>query len=411
MSTMIIRKYIGLFALLCSIFLVILPTQAHAQTMDVKTTIAVFVREGCAHCKNEETFLKNLSSEISTIETIYYRLENQEQREIWDAFTKRMNISKVTPITVIGDTYMVGFDNEKTSGNDIRRLIQKAQMSKAQTDIQNPNLQEAGLKTSTCEENSLTPCEANPKPSYNVTLPFLGKIDAGDYPLFFLSAMLGFFDGFNPCAMWVLVTFLIILIEVGNRKKMFIFAGTFILAEAIMYTFILTAWYKTWDFVRLDTIVTPIVGLVSIIGGALFLKEWRKKELECKVTDLQKRADTKSKIQKLATDKFTIVTFFGILGIAFSVNIIEFACSIGIPQAFTKILEINALSTLQWASMIATYIFFYMVDDFIVFGLAFWGADHLGLTTKYSKLSNLIGGIVMIILGFILIFKSQLLFF
>jgi len=211
--------------------------------------------------------------------------------------------------------------------------------------------------------------------------------------------------------MWVLVTFLIILIEVGNRKKMIVFAGTFILAEAIMYSLILTVWYKTWDFVRLDTIITPIVGLVSIVGGLFFLREWHKKELECKVTNLNQRSNTKQKIQQLATNKFTLFTFLGILGIAFSVNIIEFACSIGIPQAFTKILELNKLLPFQSASMIAVYILFYMLDDFVVFGLAFWGADHLGLTTKYSKLSNLFGGIVMVILGLLLIFKSQLLLF
>ena len=134
-----------------------------------------------------------------------------------------------------------------------------------------------------------------------------------------------------------------------------------------MYSLILTVWYKTWDFVSLDTIVTPIVGLVSIIGGLFFLKEWHKKELECKVTNLKERSKTKLKIQQLAMNKFTLFTFLGILGIAFSVNIIEFACSIGIPQAFTKILELNSLSLPQWLLMIGIYIFFYMLDDLIVF--------------------------------------------
>ncbi len=394
-----------------TVFLFSASTIVQAQEKRDKTVVAVFVREGCTHCKSEEEFLTNLSNRLRTFTPEFHRLENPDDHTLWVDLTTTLQIAKVTPITVIGNTYLVGFDDAKTTGNDIIKLISEAQKSGIQTDLKSTHLKEAGQQSSVCPEDGSVPCVVNPKPSYIVSLPILGKVDSGKYPLFILSAMLGFFDGFNPCAMWVLVTFLIILIEIGNRKKMIIFAGTFILAEALMYTLILTVWYKTWDFVRLDTLVTPVVGIVSIIGGLFFLREWHKKELVCKVTDVKERSRTTQKIQQLATGKFTVITFIGILGIAFSVNIIEFACSIGIPQAFTKILQLNNLPLPQWLLMIATYIFFYMIDDLIVFGLALWGADHLGLTTKYSKLSNLAGGIVMVILGILLIFRSQLLLF
>lgn len=383
----------------------------YAISPDNKTIVAVFVRDGCTHCKDEEEFLTKLSKEKNDFETRFLRLENQNDREAWDRLAARFGISKVTPITIIGTKYLVGFDNEKTTGLEIIKLIADAQNNKTPTDISSSNLIEAGQTDSTCAEDSTVPCTLDFKQSYFVTLPFIGKIDAQKYPLVFLSALLGLFDGFNPCAMWVLVTFLVILIEVGDRRKMFVLAGTFILAEAIMYSLILTVWYKTWDFVKLDSIITPIVGGVSILGGLFFLNEWRKKDLECKVTNIKHRAKTRQKIQELVTNKFTILTFAGILGIAFSVNIIEFACSIGIPQAFTKILELNQLSLLPTVVMIAVYILFYMLDDFIVFAIALYGADKLHLTTRYSKLSNLFGGLVMIILGLILILKPNFLQF
>jgi len=178
-----------------------------------------------------------------------------------------------------------------------------------------------------------------------------------------------------------------------------------------MYSLILVVWFKTWDFVRLDTIITPLVGIVSIIGGIFFLKEWLKKELECRVTDYKQKKQIREKITALATNKFTLLSFFSILGIAFSVNVIEFACSIGIPQAFTKILELNRLSGLESGLYIAVYILFYMIDDLIVFGIALYSIDKLALTTKYSKLSNLIGGIVMLLLGLIMIFKPSIILF
>lgn len=406
-----IKIIVGFFIVFSFVALFIPASSKATDNISGKAEIIVFVREGCGHCQEEERFLTNFNKENNNITVNFYRLENASDRKIWDQFTTRFGIAKVTPITVIGKYYLIGFSDEKTSGEDIIKLIQTAQDQNASTNLENPNLSESGLAKSSCPDDGTVPCRVESEASYTVSLPFLGKIDTQKYPLVFLSALLGFFDGFNPCAMWVLLTFLIILIEVGDRRKMFAFAGIFILAEAVMYTLILTVWYNTWDFVKLDTIVTPIVGFVSVVGGILFLKEYRKKELECKVTNFSQRAQTKNKIRKLATDKFTFITFLGILGIAFSVNIIEFACSIGIPQAFTKILELNRLSVLPTAFMIAVYILFYMIDDLVVFGIALYGAEKLHLTTRYSKLSNLLGGIVMIILGLLLLFSPRLLFF
>ena len=53
--------------------------------------------------------------------------------------------------------------------------------------------------------------------------------------------------------------------------------------------------------------------------------------------------------------------------IAFSVNIVEFACSIGIPQAYTKLLELSDLSFISKQFYVFIYTLFYMVDDFVVF--------------------------------------------
>lgn len=371
--------------------------------------IVVFLRLGCTHCNDEEKFLDDLKQKRHDIIITKYRLENHQERDIWDKFTDRVQTSKVTPITVIGETYIIGFDKNDTTGKEIISLIETTKRSRTKTDLSKITSNGIHGQNSSCDENGLVSCSA--KPTYYVSLPIIGKIDAQKYPLVIISAILGFFDGFNPCAMWVLVTFLIILLQVGNRRKMFVFAGIFILAEAIMYSLILTIWYKTWDFVKLDTIITPIVGSVAILGGIFFLREWRKKELECKVTNATARQKTRQKITELATSKFTLISFLTILGIAFSVNIIEFACSIGIPQAFTKILELNQLSFFQSGLFIVIYIFFYMLDDFLVFGIALYGADKLAITTKYSKLSNLLGGVVMIILGLILILKPNFLLF
>ena len=371
--------------------------------------VIVFVRKGCSHCQNEEKFLEKLAVRRNDITVTYLRLENDNDKKLWQEFTDRNKISKVTPITIIGDKFIIGFDNDKNIGLLITQLIDLSLKNNIATDLDKAVLYDQLSSQQYCDESGNQPCPISP--STQLTIPFIGKIDYQKYPLFILASFLGFIDGFNPCALWVLITFLIILSQIGNRKKMIQFAGTFIIAEGLMYALIITVWYKTWDFVRLDSIITPIIGIVTIIGGIFFIKEWHKKELECKVTDFKSRQKIRQKIHNLANDKFTLATFIAVLLLAFSVNIIEFACSVGIPQTFTKILELNKLPLMQNITLIAVYIFFYMIDDFIVFAIALYSIDKIGITTKYSKIANLVGGIIMIMLGLLLIFSRQSLIF
>ena len=181
-----------------------------------------------------------------------------------------------------------------------------------------------------------------------------------------------------------------------------------------MYNLILNVWYKTWDFVKLDEIVTPLVGFLALGGAGFFLWRWYKNrqqnQLVCDVTDIETQSKTINKFKEIVSQPVTVASIFAIFVIAFSVNIIEFACSIGIPQAYTKILELNLLSFLERQWYILVFTLGYMLDDVVVFALAIWGYSRLQAHGgKYAQLSLLIGGSLMLILGLILVFNPQLL--
>jgi glutaredoxin/cytochrome c biogenesis protein CcdA len=373
----------------------------------------VFEREDCQHCQDARVFFDELLSQRDDFEVIYYDIEKQNNRELFDQLTSIEQLPKATPVILIGNRVIQGFADAETTGVLIESLIEKTLLAESLSVEEHIKKGGSGDAQSvdggTCNDETGV-CDTNYEP-YLVKVPFMGVIDAKEYSLPVLSMVLGFIDGFNPCAMWVLVTFLIVLTQAGSRKKMWTIAGLFIFAEAIMYYLILNVWFTVWDFVGMDAYITPIVGTLAIGGGLFFLYEWKTSDGACKVTSLKQRARTHKKINKLVDAEMTFFTILGVLGLAFSVNIIEFACSIGIPQAFTKIIEINGLSFWMEQWYMFLYILFYMVDDFIVFGIALYSFEKIGITTKYSKLSNLIGGILMFILGAILIFKPELLIF
>ena len=385
-----------------------------------KVKIEYFGRKDCKNCANLEKFLTELSNKRKDFEYIEYKIdENGENKKFFDEVTTKLKLVKGTPIIYLNGHIIQGFNTPDTTGKEIVKLIDEGKKANSvltlEEYVKNGKYENISSNGSVCEGDEVCEIPGLTKDAYRqviVNIPFINKgVDLTDYSLPLMSLILGTVDGFNPCAMWVLVLFLTALIAVGSKTKMFRVAGLFILAEAVMYYLILNAWLYTWDFVGLDKWVTPIVGIVGIIGGIFFVRNYLKKgdELSCEVTDFKKRAKISNQIREIANKPFTLLTALGIIGLALSVNVIEFACSVGIPQTYTKILQINNISF--WNRQIYTFIYIigYMIDDIMVFGLALLSVNKLQLTTKYSKWVNLFGGILMIILGLILLLKPSLL--
>ncbi len=378
------------------------------------TPVNVFVRDDCSHCQEEEEFLTLLFEQRQDFEVFYHDISEEIHQQHFNELTALENIPKSTPITLVGNTLIQGFGSAESTGLRIEELLNASQGKPTLSFEKYLAAGGSGGNVETVEEGVCAETDETCEVSgtrHLIDIPFIGVVDVAKYSLPTISVVLGFVDGFNPCAMWVLVTFLIVLFQIGDKRKMFQIAGLFVFAEAVMYYLILNVWFTAWDFVGLDQFITPIVGLVAVGGGVFFLYEGITSDGTCKVTNSTQRARIHSKIKDLAAEPLTWITAAGVLALAFSVNIIEFACSIGIPQAFTKILEINMLSTLHEQFLILLYTLFYMVDDFIVFGIALVGIEKLGITHKYSKYSNLIGGVLMLILGGLLIFAPELLRF
>ena len=413
-------RFFALMIMIFGIFWISQIGYSDGNSQSKKVKIEYFGRKDCKNCANLEKFLKELSTKRDDFEYVEHKIdESNEEKAFFDETTSKLKLVKGTPIIYIDGHIIQGFNTADTTGKEIENLINSGKTKDKILTLkeyvesgQTGNVSSNGAVCTgdtVCEVPGLTKGAEN---QVLVNIPIINKtVDLTNYSLFTMSLILGTIDGFNPCAMWVLVLFLTALIAVGNKVKMFRVAGLFILAEAVMYFFILNAWIYAWDFVGLDKWVTPLVGIVGIIGGIFFIRNYLKKgdTLECEVTDFEQRAKISKKIKDIANKPFTLLTALAIIGLALSVNVIEFACSVGIPQTYTKILQINEVPF--WTRQFYTFIYIigYMIDDIIVFGFALMSVNKLQLTTKYSKWVNLFGGILMIILGLIMLIKPSLL--
>jgi hypothetical protein len=246
----------------------------------------------------------------------------------------------------------------------------------------------------------------------SLTLPILGTIQTANLSLPALSVVFGLVDGFNPCAMWALLFLISLLLGMKDRKRMWILGTTFIVTSAFVYFLFLSAWLNFFLILGFVFWVRIVIGLIALGVGIYNLRDYHiNKEGGCKVIDNEKRRKTFDKLEGIAHEKKFILALGGIILLAFAVNLIELVCSAGLPAIFTQILSISNLSSGQHYSYILIYIFFFMIDDLIVFAIAMITLHAVGVQSKYARLSRLIGGILMLIIGGLLLFKPEILMF
>ncbi len=377
------------------IFLII-PFKAEAKEL----TINLFYGRECPHCENEQRFLDSLEKQYGDNIKI-------KKYEVWHSKTNDEFLKKVrkalddnqtgVPYTVIGTNTLVGF-NENTA-NEIRDLIKehlKTPIDDVVEDIKNGK--------------DIT--KSKKKESSTMTVPFLGEVNAKKVSIPLLAVVIGLADGFNPCAMWVLLFLISMLLGMKNKKRMWMLGISFILTSAIIYTLFMVAWLHIAATAMQQVILRTLIALVAIIAGGYNLNKFATAtEDGCTVTNKKQRKQIFEKIKKFTKEKSFILSLIGVITLAITVNLVELACSAGLPLLFTTVLAMNDLNFIEYALNIFIYIFFFLIDDIIVFLLAMKTMEVTGLSTKYGKYSHLIGGILMLLIGALLIFKPEWIMF
>lgn len=347
-----------------------------------KINIYLFYSETCPHCHNEIEYIKNeLTKNYKNKLNIYtYEVtKNETNNKYMEATKTVLNITEpYVPLTIIGKEYTIGFsDSTKTS---IENII----------------------------DNYLTNDEI--EKTYNI--PLIGKIKAKEASLSIVAIILGFIDGFNPCAMWILLLLINMTISIKNRKKMFTIGLTFILTGAFIYFLSMLGISFILDLTMITTI-RNIIALIAIGLGIYNLYTYIKtrKDTGCHVVNKEKRKGIIKKINEILSKKSTILAIIGTIILATSVNLVELACSLGFPTIFLELLSINNITGITKVFYLLLYILFYILDDLIIFLIAVFTLQTKGISTKYNKCVNLIGGILMILMGLLLIFKPEWIMF
>ena len=310
------------------------------------------------------------------------------------------------PFTVIGDKYFVGFD-EALSPSRIEEQISYCLTNTCSDSVAEViGARESDKQSQSVQDNKN---EVIPK---KLKVPFWGEISTANFSLPAITILIGVLDGFNPCAMWTLLFLISLLIGMQNRRRMWILGSAFIIASAAVYFLFMAAWLNLIIFLGFIIWVRIGIGLVAVGGGAYNLKEYFiNKEAVCKVTNTEERKKVFQRLKEITQEKSFWLALGGIILLAFAVNLVELVCSAGFPAVYTQILALSNLPAWQYYGYLLLYILFFLIDDLFVFLVAMTTLRITGITSKYTRYSHLIGGILMLLIGLILIFRPAWLMF
>lgn len=365
-------------------------------------TMYFFYSTTCPHCHAESIFLAKLEPKYPSLQIKKFGVDiSDENLELMMRFAKAYKISGAdstgVPQTYIGDGVIVGYIDDDTTGAMIEEKVKSCIEHGCNDPYANVLLSEGNQTTN-----------ATVIETYIINYPIIGRIDMRTVSLPTLSVLLGLLDGFNPCAMWVLIYLITMLAGTKDRRRMILIVGTFVFASGLWYFLILSGWLKLWEILSWTDLTRVIVGIVAVGAGLVNLKDYiTLPKAVCKVTDAASQSKIMKRIDEITKPSAVPATLFGIVILAFTVNTVEFACSAGFPATFTRILALNQLPALSYYLYILIYIFFYMLDDMIVFSAAVITLSSTDFSSKYGKVSQLIGGIVLLALGLLLIFMPQ----
>lgn len=360
-------------------------TPAH-QAAPGRETLLFFWGEGCARCEQARPFVAKLAAARPrlTIESIEVRHDRDGRARFVETMQRLGAEAAGIPTFVVANEYVVGYI-EGTTEQQVTALVDAALDEKA--------------------------ASATPVRDTRVTLPWVGEIDAANMSLPAFTLAIGFIDGINPCAIWVLLVLLGILAHVRSTTRLFLVGGTFVIMSGAVYFAFMAAWLGMFELLSFSRTMTMILGALVLVMGLINLKElvWFKQGVSLTIPDKVK-PKLYRKMRGIANAVSLPATFLGIAALAFFVNLVELGCTLGLPAVYTRVLSLSGrLTSLERYGYLVLYNLAYIVPLTLVVVVYALTLHRWTLSQRGAKLLKGVSGVLLIAFGVLFLIAPQLL--
>jgi hypothetical protein len=374
-----------------------------------KIIVYFFWGNGCRHCENEMRFLRELKRSQPSLEVRDYEVwHHQENAELLASLLRVHGVrSSGVPVTFVHNRLFSGF----TAGT--RLQIEQAIEECSRFSCVNPAEMLAGTDQSGPPRAYFpgsTGVAGESGSEASVSIPFLESLDARKASLPLITLVIAGTDSFNPCAFFVLLSLLGLLVHARSRSKMLLIGGIFVFFSGLIYFLFMAAWLNLFIVMGHVTTITAIAGAVSLIIAAVNIKDFFlfRRGLSLTIPEYAK-PKLFDRMRSLLHSTSLLSLLIGTTVLAVVANSYELLCTAGFPMAYTRLLTLNNLSTSAYYLYLALYNLVYVVPLFlIVLGFTFTLGKRQ-LTEWQGRVLKLISGGMMLGLGSVLLIDPALL--
>jgi len=367
-----------------------------------ESDLEVFVRQGCPHCEKAKTYLTQLKQRYPKLKVAVRDIGEDPQALLrLKTLAAKFDMTQLgVPAFYVRGELVVGFQSAEITGKHLEELLGR------------PPPDVGALSEGACPLEPEVPCPPDPTPEVlggqRIHVPFFGDLTLPELGLPLFTVFLGLLDGFNPCAMWVLLFLLALLANLRDRRKMFLLAGTFVLVSGIVYFAFMAAWLNVFLFIGYVRIIQIMMGGLAVGIGLVNVKEfWAFGQGLSLAIPESAKPGIYARVRKILAAEHVSQAMIGILVLAILVNMIEFVCTAGFPALFTQVLSQQGLTTLEHYGYLGLYNLAYIADDALMVTIAVVTLSHHKLQEREWRWLKLISGLVMLGLGVLLLFAPE----
>lgn len=241
-----------------------------------------------------------------------------------------------------------------------------------------------------------------------VHLPFLGDVNWKAWGLPAFTIMVGLVDGFNPCAMWVLMFLLSVLVNLKDRRKILAVAGSFVFISGAAYYLFMAAWLNVFYLIGLVRAAQIALGILGTTVGVIHVKDFFafKKGVSLSIPDSAK-SSVAARVRKIVMAESLLGAIIGACVLAVLVNIVELLCTAGLPAMYTGVLTMQNLPPWMNHAYLLLYIAAYMFDDALMVAVVVITLGKHRLQEEGGRVLKLISGSVILAIGLMMLFKPE----
>lgn len=241
-------------------------------------------------------------------------------------------------------------------------------------------------------------------PDTTLHLPLVGDLEATRFSLPVLTVLIAGMDAFNPCAFFVLLFLLSLLVHQKDRRRMLLIGGTFVLISGLMYFAFMAAWLGLFKLMGGLPWVTAAAGALAAILGAVNVKDFFafKVGVSLSIPESRKADIFRRGREILAAGRLPAMLAATVL-MAVAANFYELLCTAGFPMVYTRVLTMQVANPAKHLVYLALYNAIYVLPLLLIV-LAFgrtMGARKL--SEREGRLLKLLSGLMMLGLGLLLL--------